>query len=75
MKKIALLLLVFLASCKKEKIKCKIIDRIVGNSGIYSLHFNDGTSYFNLRDTSNYRIGDEFCDVESEFIFSMKTAP
>ena len=78
MKKILIVLLtIFLASCKKEEnhIQCKEIEGIVGSRGVYSLHFTDGTSYFNFLDTTMYAVGDEFCVVESEFINAKSINP
>ncbi len=73
MKKLVLIsFLLIINACQKEETQFKTIARIIGNGGIYSLHFDDGTSYLNLRDTTNYVVGDEFCDVDSEFIHSQR---
>lgn len=65
-------IILFFICCSKEDTQCKTIARIIGNGGIYSLHFDDGTSYLNLRDTTNYVVSNEFCDVDSEFIHSQR---
>ena len=71
MKKLIPFLLIALLSCNKEQQPvCKTIDRIIGNGGIYSLHFTDGTSYLNLLDRTPYSVGDQFCDIDSEFIYA-----
>lgn len=71
MKKLAFILLIALLSCDTEdQPVCKTIDRIIGNESAYSLHFTDGTSYLNLLDRTPYSVGDQFCDIDSEFIYA-----
>lgn len=41
-------IILFFIGCSKEETQCKTIARIIGNWGIYSLHFDDGTSNLNL---------------------------